>query len=53
LINIVVKGMGISSLKKYNIMEKLQQSVENKKFITPRQGALFAVYITILPPLSE
>jgi uncharacterized membrane protein YbjE (DUF340 family) len=43
LLCIVVKGIGIVALKKYEIMTKLQQAVENKKSLTARQGALFAV----------
>ncbi len=38
----VVKGLGISSLKKYNIMTALQTAVEDKKHPYARQGALFA-----------
>jgi len=38
----VVKGLGISSLKKHKIMSKLQRSVENKKSVGARQGALLA-----------
>eukprot|EP01117_Protostelium_nocturnum_P009440 TRINITY_DN3367_c0_g3_i1.p1 TRINITY_DN3367_c0_g3~~TRINITY_DN3367_c0_g3_i1.p1 ORF type:complete len:2582 (-),score=1035.41 TRINITY_DN3367_c0_g3_i1:96-7841(-) len=38
----VVKGLGIPSLKKYDVVTKLQTMVEDKKHSTARQGALFA-----------
>jgi hypothetical protein len=38
----VIKGLGISSLKKYNVMTVLQTAVEDKKHPSARQGALFA-----------
>jgi hypothetical protein len=37
-----VKGLGISALKKFNIMTTLQEAVEDKKHANARQGALFA-----------
>lgn len=39
----LVKGIGIPILKNYGIMNKLQSAVENKKHVTSREGALFAV----------
>eukprot|EP01119_Soliformovum_irregulare_P021271 TRINITY_DN7050_c0_g1_i1.p1 TRINITY_DN7050_c0_g1~~TRINITY_DN7050_c0_g1_i1.p1 ORF type:complete len:2656 (+),score=946.17 TRINITY_DN7050_c0_g1_i1:489-7970(+) len=38
-----VKGLGIPSLKKYNIMQSLQDAVEDKRHANGRQGALFAI----------
>ena len=38
----IVKGLGISSLKKFNIMNILQEAVEDKKHPNTRQGALLA-----------
>ncbi|KAL6074695.1 eIF-2-alpha kinase activator GCN1 [Balamuthia mandrillaris] len=38
----VVKGIGVPSLKQYNIVTKLTTMVENKKHANTRQGALFA-----------
>lgn len=37
-----VKGMGLSSLKSYRIMEALRNGVENKKDQNAREGALIA-----------
>eukprot|EP01114_Cavostelium_apophysatum_P005269 TRINITY_DN1605_c0_g1_i7.p1 TRINITY_DN1605_c0_g1~~TRINITY_DN1605_c0_g1_i7.p1 ORF type:complete len:2557 (-),score=707.41 TRINITY_DN1605_c0_g1_i7:133-7803(-) len=37
-----VKGFGISSLKKYNIITSLQDAVEDKRHPNARQGALFS-----------
>jgi hypothetical protein len=51
----VVKGLGISSLKKYNIVTALQNALEDKKHPHSRQGALLAIeYISnILEKLFE
>ena len=38
----LVKGFGIPSLKQYEIMSKLQESIEDKKNYRHREGALFA-----------
>lgn len=38
----IVKGLGLQSLKKYNIISTLQSAIEDKKHSTARQGALFA-----------
>jgi len=37
-----VKGLGLSSLKSYGIMERLKSGVENKKDQNAREGALIA-----------
>ena len=37
-----MKGLGISSLKAYGIMDALKVAVENKKEPLAREGALFA-----------
>ncbi|CDO72622.1 hypothetical protein BN946_scf184985.g41 [Trametes cinnabarina] len=38
----VVKGLGISAIKEYNIFERLKTATEDKKRFEPRQGAMFA-----------
>ncbi|KAK4684697.1 hypothetical protein P7C73_g5471, partial [Tremellales sp. Uapishka_1] len=38
----VVKGRGLSALKEYELMEKLQEAAEDKVAFQSRQGALFA-----------
>ncbi|PRP84949.1 hypothetical protein PROFUN_07334 [Planoprotostelium fungivorum] len=38
----VVKGLGIPSLKKFEVVTKLQSMVEDKKHPAARQGSLFA-----------
>ena len=38
----IVKGIGIPSLKQYNIMPRLQEAIQNKKNYQHREGALFA-----------
>ena len=38
----LVKGFGIPSLKQYEIMSKLQESIKDKKNYRHREGALFA-----------
>ena len=38
----VVKGLGISSIKEYNIIDRLRAATEDKKRFEPRQGAMFA-----------
>ena len=38
----VVKGLGISSIKVYNIIDRLRAATEDKKRFEPRQGAMFA-----------
>ncbi|KAI0757516.1 ARM repeat-containing protein [Daedaleopsis nitida] len=38
----VVKGLGISAIKQYNIIERLRAATEDKKRFEPRQGAMFA-----------
>ncbi|KAI8814624.1 armadillo-type protein [Cladochytrium replicatum] len=38
----VVKGRGISALKDYGIMQALKESVEDKKNVHKREGAMFA-----------
>jgi hypothetical protein len=37
----IVKGLGIPSLKQYNIMTKLQSAINDKKNFRQREGALF------------
>lgn len=39
----VIQGLGISAIKRYNILERLHQSLEDKKQYEPRQGAMFNV----------
>ena len=38
----VVKGLGISSIKEYNIIDRLRAAADDKKRFEPRQGAMFA-----------
>ncbi|KAI9068620.1 ARM repeat-containing protein [Trametes sanguinea] len=38
----VVKGLGISAIKQYNLIERLKAAAEDKKRFEPRQGAMFA-----------
>lgn len=38
----VVKGLGISSMKEYNILQRLRAAAEDKKQYEPRQGAMCA-----------
>ncbi|KAI8978208.1 ARM repeat-containing protein [Trametes punicea] len=38
----VVKGLGISAIKEYNLIERLKAAAEEKKRFEPRQGAMFA-----------
>ncbi|RDX47550.1 ARM repeat-containing protein [Lentinus brumalis] len=38
----VVKGLGISSIKEYHIIDRLRAAAEDKKRFEPRQGAMFA-----------
>jgi len=38
----VVRGLGIASIPKYHILNRLQASLEDKKNGTARQGAIFA-----------
>ena len=38
----IVKGLGIPSLKQYDIMTKLQEAIKDKKNFRQREGALFA-----------
>lgn len=51
----LVKGLGVSSIKKYNITDTLQKAIENKEKWTHRQGALFAVcvlFFSVPPPTT-
>ncbi|KAH9925947.1 ARM repeat-containing protein [Epithele typhae] len=38
----VVKGLGISALKEYRIIDRLRAAADDKKRFEPRQGAMFA-----------
>lgn len=38
----VIKGLGISSMKEFNVLPKLRAAAEDKKKYEPRQGAMFA-----------
>ncbi|KAJ3552008.1 hypothetical protein NM688_g4384 [Phlebia brevispora] len=38
----VIKGVGISSMKDFNIIERLRTAAEDKKRFEPRQGTMFA-----------
>ena len=38
----VVKGLGISAIKEYKIMDRLREAADDKKRFEPRQGAMFA-----------
>ncbi|EGO00628.1 hypothetical protein SERLA73DRAFT_71629 [Serpula lacrymans var. lacrymans S7.3] len=38
----VVKGMGINSMKEFNVLDRLHAATEDKKNYEPRQGAMFA-----------
>ncbi|ODO11508.1 hypothetical protein I350_00288 [Cryptococcus amylolentus CBS 6273] len=48
----VVKGRGLSSLKEYELLEKLTDAVEDKSAFQPRQGAVFA-YETLSGTLGK
>ncbi|KAJ2726333.1 translational activator of GCN4 [Coemansia sp. Benny D115] len=37
-----IKGLGLASLKRYTVVDRLRAACENKKEYTQRQGALFA-----------
>jgi hypothetical protein len=39
----VIKGLGISSMKEFDILAKLKAATEDKKKYEPRQGAMFAL----------
>ncbi|OMJ22814.1 Translational activator GCN1 [Smittium culicis] len=39
----VVKGVGLSSLRKYNIIDKIKKSASDKKNANSRQGSLFVL----------
>ncbi|OLY81848.1 Translational activator GCN1 [Smittium mucronatum] len=39
----VVKGYGLSSLRRFNIIEKIKKSASDKKSANARQGSLFAL----------
>ena len=41
----IVKGMGIMSLKQFNIMSRLKSAIQDKKNYKQREGALFAFEI--------
>ncbi|KAI0628364.1 ARM repeat-containing protein [Trametes polyzona] len=51
----VVKGLGISAIKEYNLIERLKAATEDKKRYEPRQGAMFAfeTFSSILGRLFE
>ncbi|KAI0366693.1 ARM repeat-containing protein [Pilatotrama ljubarskyi] len=51
----VVKGLGISAIKEYNLIERLKAATEDKKRFEPRQGAMFAfeTFSSILGRLFE
>ncbi|KAI0764358.1 ARM repeat-containing protein [Trametes elegans] len=51
----VVKGLGISAIKEYNLIERLKAATEDKKRFEPRQGAMFAfeTFSTVLGRLFE
>ena len=38
----VVKGLGISAIKEYKIIDRLREAADDKKRFEPRQGAMFA-----------
>lgn len=38
----IIKGCGLSALRKYKILEKLKDAVEDKKRVPRREGAVFA-----------
>ncbi len=38
----VVKGLGISAVKEYKIIDRLREAADDKKRFEPRQGAMFA-----------
>ncbi|KAI0077211.1 ARM repeat-containing protein [Panus rudis PR-1116 ss-1] len=38
----VIKGAGISTMKEFNVIERLKAATEDKKRYEPRQGAMFA-----------
>ncbi|TBU31959.1 ARM repeat-containing protein [Dichomitus squalens] len=38
----VVKGLGISAIKEYKIMDRLREATDDKTRFEPRQGAMFA-----------
>ena len=50
-----VKGIGISAMKDFNIIERLRAAAEDKKRFEPRQGAMFAfeTFSNILGRLFE
>lgn len=48
----VVKGLGIVSIKEYNIIDRLRAATEDKKRFEPRQGALFA-FETLMSTLGR
>ncbi len=39
----MVKGLGLSSLQKYDILAKISTAMDDKKYFESRQGALFAI----------
>lgn len=39
----MVKGLGIASLQKYDILGRISTAIEDKKYFETRQGALFAI----------
>ena len=39
----LVKGCGLSSLRRFNIMSSIRDSIEDKKNANARQGAMFAI----------
>ncbi|KAI0657693.1 ARM repeat-containing protein [Cubamyces menziesii] len=51
----VVKGLGISAIKEYNLIERLKAAADDKKRFEPRQGAMFAfeTFSSILGRLFE
>ena len=51
----IVKGIGIPSLKQYNVMQRLQEAIQNKKSYQHREGALlvFELLCTMLGRLFE
>ncbi|KAI0644913.1 ARM repeat-containing protein [Trametes meyenii] len=51
----VVKGLGISAIKEFDIIERLKAAAEDKKRYEPRQGAMFAfeTFSSVLGRLFE
>ncbi|KAL4249154.1 TOG domain-containing protein [Abortiporus biennis] len=51
----IVKGVGISAMKDFRIIERLRSATEDKKRYEPRQGAMFAfeTFSTVLGRLFE